>query len=419
MLQKDIQTYCLMEKDTLVLEFDLEYKDGKYEITRAEPYNRARWPKGLFYSEDSKMLAPKFSVWLKARKNNLHFHFKDGEEYGEYGHIFLNRAMSLNDTYWVVADNDPTKWEQVSPYRNTLDKELAKAAFSDPEYQLKARPCISAEPTTLGTSRKCWVNGTDGIFLRKAADSSIIQQDGRSTAVMEFYAAQVAAAMGIPHVQYSLAKFVHPNGEEEIVCECPLFTSEEIGFVSAQHYVNEAHITSTGKEFGEWTYAKLRSPGFHRALSELFGLDFYSDMMLFDSIILNKDRHSGNFGYLIENSTGIYKNPAPLFDNGDSILVHARDLTNISAICNAQTWSTRGKFMAFDTMAFSFVQKRHVPILKQLRDFKFRQPEDKSLGVGGEVMAQMSQIIQQRAERALQLYSLKKKSKGKQEIEFV
>ena len=57
-------------------------------------------------------------------------------------------------------------------------------------------------------------------------------------------------------------------------------------------------------------------------LNDLFG-DAYSDMMVFDSIIINRDRHLGNFGMLVDNNTGEYLKPAPIFDNGYSLLLGA------------------------------------------------------------------------------------------------
>ena len=39
-------------------------------------------------------------------------------------------------------------------------------------------------------------------------------------------------------------------------------------------------------------------------------------MLVFDAVILNEDRHFGNFGVLRDNHTGKIIAPAPVFDNG-------------------------------------------------------------------------------------------------------
>jgi hypothetical protein len=42
--------------------------------------------------------------------------------------------------------------------------------------------------------------------------------------------------------------------------------------------------------------------------------EFGYDMVFFDALVANGDRHAGNFGYLRDANTGEYLKPAPLFD---------------------------------------------------------------------------------------------------------
>ena len=57
--------------------------------------------------------------------------------------------------------------------------------------------------------------------------------DGRSQVTAEWLASQIANFLELPHVNYSLENFVHSNGKEELVCSCPIFTSEDYGYVEA------------------------------------------------------------------------------------------------------------------------------------------------------------------------------------------
>ena len=59
-------------------------------------------------------------------------------------------------------------------------------------------------------------------------------------------------------------------------------------------------------------------------MAEIYGREKYADLMIFDALICNKDRHLGNFGYLIDNDTDNYLKPAPLFDNGFSVMYSYR-----------------------------------------------------------------------------------------------
>lgn len=55
------------------------------------------------------------------------------------------------------------------------------------------------------------------------------------------------------------------------------------------------------------------------------GDSFYQELVsmpVFDAVILNEDRHFGNFGLMRNNHTGEILRPAPIFDNGRSLLCY-------------------------------------------------------------------------------------------------
>jgi len=43
------------------------------------------------------------------------------------------------------------------------------------------------------------------------------------------------------------------------------------------------------------------------------------DMLIFDAVVCNTDRHFGNFGFLVDNETNEIVAPAPLFDHGNAL----------------------------------------------------------------------------------------------------
>ena len=47
--------------------------------------------------------------------------------------------------------------------------------------------------------------------------------------------------------------------------------------------------------------------------------DALEDMLVFDAVIGNTDRHLGNFGFLVDAKTNTLTGPAPLFDHGNSM----------------------------------------------------------------------------------------------------
>ena len=59
-----------------------------------------------------------------------------------------------------------------------------------------------------------------------------------------------------------------------------------------------------------------------RAYYEKLGPEFVNvlnEMLVFDAVICNTDRHFGNFGVLVDNRTNAITSPAPLFDHGNSL----------------------------------------------------------------------------------------------------
>jgi len=61
-------------------------------------------------------------------------------------------------------------------------------------------------------------------------------------------------------------------------------------------------------------YYKELGPQYEKALR---------DMIVFDAIVCNTDRHFGNFGFLVDNRTNQIVAPAPLFDHGNALFNYA------------------------------------------------------------------------------------------------
>lgn len=409
--------YFLKSKDKIILSFDISQEIDNYKITTYHCQNivlsehEELLPKGMMIRDKTES---GLQHWFEKRKasehrpNSLRFLNCGGSPGDLLRYLEINRGMSLNDTYWVAPVGEDIRWGEVSPYSNVLDKEIADIAFTNefkiefPESKLR----ITAEPTTAGMLRKCWVNKGERIYLRKAYEPQLIREDGRSPIVMEYFANQVADVMKIKHIPYFLSRYMHPNGESEVICECPLFTSENIGFVSAIAYIDEAYLASTGQR---WECESISARGVQMTLAELFGQKYYADMMLFDTIILNYDRHFGNFGYLVNNNNGKYIGPAPLFDNGNTLLATAYNISDYDMLMD-DIWNQYARFMPFDLQAYYFVEDRHLPVLKKLAKFKFKQPVDSSLRVSEQAIEQMSNIVQIRSKKAIEL--LKKKARN-------
>ena len=97
------------------------------------------------------------------------------------------------------------------------------------------------------------------------------------------------------------------------------------------------------------------------------------DMLVFDAIICNTDRHYGNFGVLVDNKTNAIAAPAPLFDHGNSLF----------SLGGTDLWDNQKAFdeyartllpLAYDDFfaaAKSAMKPRHRTMLHKLLDFHF------------------------------------------------
>lgn len=60
----------------------------------------------------------------------------------------------------------------------------------------------------------------------------------------------------------------------------------------------------------------------------------FADMIVFDAVVCNTDRHFGNLGFLLDNKSSMIAAPAPLFDHGLSLFPFAMedDYANIDSL---------------------------------------------------------------------------------------
>ncbi len=407
-----LSSYVLRLKDIPLVEFSLYVAYEEIFDTVAENYsikinkvhheNKHLLPKKL----SSNLTEAELLKWINRRKapKNRQFVEKilsaidDSDNPMKY--VDVSHALSLNDAYWITNDIMEYKWDELNLYSHPFDEALSYVAFTG--YSQKVSGLLSSpEITSSGMLKKCWSNREDGIYLLKG-DDVFLSSDGRSQATHEFYAAQVAEAFGIEHIEYDLEEFHHRNGNKEIVCSCRLFTSENEGFVDASVVASDKGLDVHNID--------MSSLNVQKQFNDWFG-DFYADMMVFDSLIINRDRHLGNFGMIVDNNTGDYLRPAPLFDNGCSLLLGASkfDLQEGYADYVASLYC---KYMDCDKQARLFVQERHIPKLRKLLEFKFsKHPK---YNISDETLKVMSKFIQERARTIIALYQQKvadKKSK--------
>ena len=215
--------------------------------------------------------------------------------------ISVSKGLSLNDSYWIVNEDFEGSFDQYNLYDNRFNQSLAYIAFTGSGSRVKSSSASSPEFTTNGVLPKCWRRISGKIVLYKGGMS------GASTAgnepYAEFYSSQVARAMGINAISYGLSKW------KGILCStCELFTSKDTAYIPVGRVVTRGGMKAAAE------YYHSLGPVFEKALR---------NMLVFDAVICNTDRHFGNFGLLINSYTNQVSEPAPLFDHGNSLFNYA------------------------------------------------------------------------------------------------
>lgn len=218
--------------------------------------------------------------------------------------IFVSMGLSLNDVYWVVEEGFDGCFDRYNLYENNFSQILALIAFTGYGSSIRSSLASCPEFTTNGNLPKCWRRESGKVYLYKGGTSGASNTGNEPYS--EYYASQIAKAMGINAIDYSIKKW---SGELCSVCE--IFSGLDYSFVPVGRLV-----TKGGMEAVRAFYEGL-GPEFVDALNE---------MLVFDAVICNTDRHFGNFGVLVDNKTNKIVCPAPLFDHGNSLFNFAGGL---------------------------------------------------------------------------------------------
>ncbi len=300
--------------------------------------------------------------------------------------IDVSKGLSLTDCYWVVQDKT-LKFEDYNLYDNDFSKVLSLIAFTG--YSSKIKDLItSPEFATNGMLPKAWRKINNEIYLFKGSTASYNCVNTGFEPYCEFYASQIAAKMGVEHVDYDLSKW-----KNTLSSTCKLFTSKNTSYVQIGDIVSHGGIKNV--------YEYVKGLGFKEK---------FINMILFDAICINTDRHYGNFGLIRDNNTGEFIDFAPIFDNGESLLSKAIP----SIFDNKEEFRKYIKKseinisyygVSYDDLVKEFCNKTHIKTLRKLLDFKLKKHS--SYNLPAKRLECLNYMIQERARKFVNLISEK------------
>lgn len=304
------------------------------------------------------------------------------------GIIDVCKGLSLNDSYWIVPDGFEGSFEQLNLYENRFSEMLALVAYTGAGQSNQAFT-TSPELTTNGMLPKAWrFIEQDGIYLYKGGSSGA-SNSGREP-YCEYYASQIAETMKLNAVHYDLE-----NWKGITASKCALFTSVDVSYVPIGRIIRTGGIQKCldyydglGSEFGE----QIRS------------------MLVFDALIYNEDRHFGNFGILRDNHTGEIIDPAPIFDNGLSLLCYASrtDLESYEALVEYAKTRTTPYRLTFEEICAEIMGAKQKEQLRRMIGFRFQRHP--SLNFYEEHLQMLEKILESRVRKLLAIPAKRKKN---------
>ena len=274
------------------------------------------------------------------------------------GIIDVCHGLSANDAFWVVPEGFVGSWHEHNLYENQLDAVLARVAYTGTGAGQRYKAGLSAEWTCDGTYPKAWRRIGDNLVLFKGPNPLCEGTANPDLGVWsEYFAAQVAEALEVPHVDYRIEAW-----EGKIASTCPLANDSDTALVPY-------HLAAgnTGYVNVVNTYARLGQVWLEAAL----------DMFMFDAIIANTDRHAANHSVLRDNHSGAWIGPAPLFD-------HNLSLFPMDMPSDHDTWPhvpdglmrrPAGARISFDTVMCQVCTHKHHAWGRRLLDLKLRNHE--------------------------------------------
>ena len=283
--------YQLMNKDVVVATYKEEKRVADYRYEEVKSLD-AYLPYGFTDIND----------WIDGRQIAKHRSSieKLMRELGlttRHDFIGMIRCLSLTDTFWMKREDEPLKWADVSLYRNPFDDVIARIAFDGTGMYGRQNSPTSPEFATSGSFAKCWIREGERISLLKRGSTGFANAGFEPYS--EVLASDLLQAAKIDHVPYTLMKF-----HGKLACKCPIFTSEERGFVSAYRFFSRNFDVDDMLEFSAAHCAE----------------ESFREMIVIDAVMANVDRHSGNYGFLVDNATGEVLRMAPLFDHNMACL---------------------------------------------------------------------------------------------------
>jgi len=209
-------------------------------------------------------------------------------------------GLSLSDQFWIRPSLD-IKWEDVNFFQNEFSEDIGKLLTTG-DWQA-GNELASPDNTSDGVVKKRWkiINGTRCLIKGSFGPPWHAQP------FRELFAYKIAQILLEPFSGDFVVPYWLIEEDELIYSVCPNFVTVDTEYV-AFNQINQAY--KKPNHISHYNFIR----GFYKGYEHVLDLT-----LVLDYIVLNEDRHFGNFGLIRCTNTGEFLRPAPIFDTGSAL----------------------------------------------------------------------------------------------------
>ncbi len=261
------------------------------------------------------------------------------------------KGVSIQDSYWIQDDKEDEEWDKINIRQNKLSDilDLSLSGFSPTITTNKICP----ELTTKGLFRKGWIHIDDSLYLLKSDRTS-----GYINTKMEVLASRILDCFEnkIETIMY-YSDIKGMIGGDAYVSICKNFVGEKYSFVEAWEVMD---------------YCKRRDIDFRKKCLEQWG-NLFACIPVLDYIIINTDRHTQNYGFFMNNETGVIEELAPLFDYNCALVADyfkrdARD--TLSQMFNTSETLKQLAFAYINNTRIEFREDKFMKLVEEYQQYR-------------------------------------------------
>ena len=207
----------------------------------------------------------------------------------EFERLKHNHAIQITDNYWFKFDGESIEYKDLIPSKDLYEDTVLYGKTPNnpsktPNYEI----------TTLGSYDKCWKKDSDGWWLYKRGSNDKI--------ITEYFCYLVNKTLGFRTAEYKVVS-------DELI-KSKMFLKPNEVFEHMEGLVGSVDLST-------YNYKLIKS------LEDSFNVPLtkdYLNILYFDILVNNYDRHTQNYGLIRDSNTGNVLLLGPNFDYNESRL---------------------------------------------------------------------------------------------------